>query len=68
MLLNIVKLCLKEMVKIYFGLLKTHVKFLIKKSKGFLAFGLSTYFCLFDLILYDPVNNFSVMLGPIFLC
>ena len=29
------------MVKIYFGLLKNQVKFL--KSRGFLAFGLSTY-------------------------
>ena len=24
-------------------------------------------FCLFDLILYDPVNNFSVMSGQVFL-
>ena len=24
-------------------------------------------FCLFDLILYVPVNNFSVMLGRVFL-
>ena len=25
------------------------------------------WFCLFDLILYVPVNNFSVMLGWVFL-
>ena len=34
---------MKEMVTIYFGLLKSQVKFLIKlKSRGFLASGLST--------------------------
>ena len=26
---------------------------------------LSNFFCLFDLILYIPVNNFSVMLGEV---
>ena len=44
MLLNIAHQFMKEMVKIYFGLLKIQVKFLKKlKSRGFLASGLSTY-------------------------
>ena len=34
---------MKEMVKMYFGLLKIQVKFLKLKSRGFLASGLSTY-------------------------
>ena len=44
MSLNIAQQFMKDMVKIYFGLLKIQVKFLIKlKSRGFLASGLSTY-------------------------
>ena len=42
--LNIAQQFMKEMVKIYFGLLKIQVKFLIKlKSRGFLVSRLSTY-------------------------
>ena len=44
MLENIVKLFLREMVKLDFGLLKTHVRFLTnEKSKGFLVSSVSTY-------------------------
>ena len=44
MSLNIAQKCMKEMVKIYFGLLKIQVKFLINwNSRGFLASCLSTY-------------------------
>ena len=28
----------------------------------------SLFVCLFDLVLYVPVNNFSIMTGPVFLC
>ena len=43
---HVIKYCttvMKGMVKIYFGLLKIQVKFLINNSKGFLASSLSTY-------------------------
>ena len=43
MSLNIARQFMKEMVKKYFVLLKIQVKFLIDKSRGFLASGLSTY-------------------------
>ena len=44
MLLNIVNMSLREMVKIYFDLLKTQARFVKKiKSKGFLASSVSTY-------------------------
>ena len=36
-------------------------------QNGSTVYNIMLIFCLFDLILYIPVNNFSVMLGRIFL-
>ena len=38
----------------------------VQRSSSDKAYFFPCYFCLFDLILYIPVNNFSVMSGRVF--
>ena len=40
----------------------------VKHDFWYLMIYLPKWFCLFDLILYVPVNNFSVMSGRVFVC
>ena len=40
---------------------------IFNEGRGFKSYNYCLVFCLFDLILYIPVNNFSVMSGWVFL-